>query len=104
MELRSAMDQIRRIWAAYIHQYAGEPILFSGPRCGVHVRKWKNPHEPTGWSPASISLECDPGYCGIGAAMDPEEAHRLGEALIRAAVVAAQANLPSEPVSEQVDA
>jgi len=92
MEMRVAMSELRRAWCAYIQHFAGDHIPFKSPHCGVFIRRWKNTYEPTGWSPACISLECDPGYVGIGAALTAGEAYRLGDALLRAAKVAARVN------------
>lgn len=89
--LRPAMDALASEWRAYVERYTRKPIHFPGPHCGVHIREWRAPYDDEGWSEPSISIECDPGYCGIGAAMDPHEARRLGEALIRAAEIAEKA-------------
>lgn len=74
--MRNLMDQIVIAQRDFVAQ-APEVIPFPGPHYGVHIRRWEGGPE--------ITIECDPGYCGIGAALSAREARGLGEALIRAA-------------------
>jgi hypothetical protein len=92
-DTRPAMNALVEGWARWVKKYAGNPIPFRGPHCGVHIRRWRDPYSLSGWSDPAISVECDPGYCGLGAAMDPGEARRLGSALIRAAEAAEAAEI-----------
>jgi len=80
--MRTSMDAVHEAQADYTHQYASDPIPFQGPHHGVYVRRWKN---ADGWGNPGISIECDPGYCGIGTALTPDEARGLAGALLRAA-------------------
>jgi len=75
-KMRRLMDQIYEAQKSFVRQ-APEVIPFPRPHYGVHVRMW-------GEHPG-ITIECDPGYAGIGVALTPDEARGLGEALIRAA-------------------
>ena len=74
--MRNLMDQIAIAQRNFVAQ-AKEVIPFPGPHYGVHIRRWESGPE--------ITIECDPGYCGIGATLSAREARGLGEALIRAA-------------------
>lgn len=79
MDMRRLMDRIRDEQSRFV-SYAPEVIGFRPPHHGVHVRLWDGT--------PGITIECDPGYAGIGAALDPLEALGLGQALIRAAEAA----------------
>ena len=74
--MRNLMDQISAAQRDFVAQ-APVVIPFPGPHYGVHIRRWGSGPE--------ITIECDPGYCGIGATLSAREARGLGEALIRAA-------------------
>ncbi len=85
--MRDAMDEVHREQQAFTEQYGGAPIDFGAPYCGVHLRKWRNNSQSL-WSKPLITIECDPGYAGIGATLEPGEARKLAQALLRAAEVA----------------
>lgn len=78
--MRDVMSKIHRLHLQYVADNAPEIVPFSGPHHGVHIRVW--------CQHAAITIECDPGYAGIGAGMTPAEAKGLGEALVRAAHIA----------------
>lgn len=84
MDIRQAMDVIHRAQREQIRQHASKPISYRGPHYGVHVRRWRT--VTGGWEDRlTISIECDPGYCGIGAGLTSTEARGLAGALLRAA-------------------
>lgn len=81
--MREAMDIVHRAQKEFTEACGSDALPFKGPHCGVHIRRWKNGRGK--YPEPAITIECDPGYCGIGAALTPSEARRLGAALLRAA-------------------
>lgn len=80
-DTRFLMSELHDNWTKKIKENAGAAIDFKPPYCGIYCRKWND-------GETAITLEADPGYHGIGAALTPEEALKMGEALIRAARMA----------------
>jgi hypothetical protein len=76
IKIRKLMDDLFQAQIEFVSQ-APNIIPFKGPHYGVHIRIWNE-------SPG-ITIECDPGYCGIGSSLSSDEARGLGEALIREA-------------------
>lgn len=80
--MRKVMDELAKQQKEFV---AGAEALPwprpKGGRCGVHIRHW---HDD---GAKGITLEADPGYMGLGVGMYPDEAERLGRALIAAAEV-----------------
>lgn len=77
-EIRKTMDKMLKYQKIFVEQ-APKIIPFKKPCCGVTIRMWNNV--------PGITIECDPGYCGIGGTLDSVQARMLGEALIEASKV-----------------